>query len=241
MLRNRTIGFVFQGFNLLPRMSLLENVALPLIYCGVEREERQRRAQDLLDKVGLEGYAASLPNKISGGQQQRVAIARALVNRPRLMLADEPTGNLDSHTSEEIMALFEALNREGITIVLVTHEADIAATRQTPGAFPTRSGSLVSDARRARIPARKLDESHDSRHARRSLARHGREPPAHAADHARHGDRRRRGGADDGHRPRRAICRQADHRLDGQQPVRHSLRASTSRRCAHRRRWRRRR
>ena len=126
LLRNRTIGFVFQGFNLLPRMSLLDNVALPLIYCGMQRDERQQRARDLLAKVGLKGYEASMPNKISGGQQQRVAIARALVNRPRLILADEPTGNLDSHTSEEIMALFEELNREGITIVLVTHESDIA-------------------------------------------------------------------------------------------------------------------
>src|SRR3989338_2160914 len=128
LLRNRTIGFVFQGFNLLPRMTLLENVALPLIYRGVEREERQRRAQELLAKVGLEDKANSMPNKISGGQQQRVAIARALVNRPRLILADEPTGNLDSHTSGGIMHLFTQLNQEdGITIVLVTHEADIAA------------------------------------------------------------------------------------------------------------------
>ncbi|MDP4030209.1 MAG: ABC transporter ATP-binding protein [Gallionella sp.] len=126
LLRNRTIGFVFQGFNLLPRMSLLDNIALPLIYSGVEREERQQRARDLLARVGLEGYADSVPNKISGGQQQRVAIARALINRPSLILADEPTGNLDSHTSEEIMLLFEELNREGITILLVTHEADIA-------------------------------------------------------------------------------------------------------------------
>ena len=126
LLRNRTIGFVFQGFNLLSRMSLLDNVALPLIYCGAERDERQQRAHDLLAKVGLESYASSMPNKISGGQQQRVAIARALVNRPRLILADEPTGNLDSQTGKEIMALFEELNHEGITTVLVTHEEDIA-------------------------------------------------------------------------------------------------------------------
>jgi putative ABC transport system ATP-binding protein len=126
LLRNRTIGFVFQGYNLLQRMSLLDNVSLPLIYCGVEKDERQRRAQELLAKVGLADKATSLPNKISGGQQQRVAIARALVNHPRLLLADEPTGNLDSQTSEEIMTLFEELNREGITIVLVTHEDDIA-------------------------------------------------------------------------------------------------------------------
>ncbi|MDO8293786.1 MAG: ABC transporter ATP-binding protein [Gallionella sp.] len=143
LLRNRTIGFVFQGFNLLPRMSLLENVALPLIYCGVEREERLRRAHEVLAKVGLEDKAESMPNKISGGQQQRVAIARALVNRPRLILADEPTGNLDSHTSEEIMALFEELNREGITIVLVTHEADIARHAKRQVRF--HDGRIVSD------------------------------------------------------------------------------------------------
>jgi putative ABC transport system ATP-binding protein len=143
LLRNRTIGFVFQGFNLLPRMSLLDNVALPLIYRGLDREERQQRANDLLAKVGLEGYAASTPNKISGGQQQRVAIARALINRPRLILADEPTGNLDSQTSEEIMKLFEELNREGITIVLVTHEADIARHAQRQVRF--LDGRIVSD------------------------------------------------------------------------------------------------
>ena len=143
LLRNRTIGFVFQGFNLLPRMSLLDNVALPLIYCGVERDERQQRASDQLDKVGLKGYAASMPNKISGGQQQRVAIARALINRPRLILADEPTGNLDSHTGEEIMALFEELNREGITIVLVTHETDIAHHAKRQVKF--HDGHIVSD------------------------------------------------------------------------------------------------
>jgi len=143
LLRNRTIGFVFQGFNLLPRMSLLDNVALPLIYCGVEHEKRRQRARGLLARVGLEGYADSMPNKISGGQQQRVAIARALVNRPRLLLADEPTGNLDSHTSEEIMTLFEELNREGITILLVTHEADIARHAKRQVRF--HDGRIVSD------------------------------------------------------------------------------------------------
>ncbi|HCI15175.1 MAG: macrolide ABC transporter ATP-binding protein [Gallionellales bacterium GWA2_60_142] len=142
-LRNRTIGFVFQGFNLLPRMSLQDNVALPLIYCGVERDERRQRARDLLAKVGLERYFESMPNNISGGQQQRVAIARALVNRPRLILADEPTGNLDSHTGEEIMALFDTLNREGITIVLVTHEADIAQHAQRQVHF--LDGRIVGD------------------------------------------------------------------------------------------------
>ncbi|MBI5430828.1 MAG: ABC transporter ATP-binding protein [Nitrosomonadales bacterium] len=143
LLRNRSIGFVFQGFNLLQRMSLLDNVALPLIYCGVQREELQRRAHDLLAKVGLKDYADSMPNRISGGQQQRVAIARALVNRPRLLLADEPTGNLDSHTSEEIMGLFGELNREGITIVLVTHEADIAHHAHRQVRF--FDGRIVSD------------------------------------------------------------------------------------------------
>ena len=143
LLRNRTIGFVFQGFNLLPRMSLLENVALPLIYCGVGRDERKRRSREMLTKVGLESYCDSMPNKISGGQQQRVAIARALINQPRLLLADEPTGNLDSHTSEEVMALFESLNQEGITIILVTHEADIARHAKRQVRF--FDGRIVSD------------------------------------------------------------------------------------------------
>jgi putative ABC transport system ATP-binding protein len=142
-LRNRTLGFVFQGFNLLPRMNLMDNVALPLVYAGIERDERRQAACCLLDKVGLGQYAESLPSRISGGQQQRVAIARALINRPSLILADEPTGNLDTHTSEEIMALFGDLNREGITIVLVTHEADIAAHAGRQVRF--RDGEIVSD------------------------------------------------------------------------------------------------
>jgi len=142
-LRNRTIGFVFQGFNLLPRMTLADNVALPLVYAGVERDARRARALQELARVGLGDYAASLPSCISGGQQQRVAIARALVNSPQLILADEPTGNLDSHTSEEIMALFTELNREGITIVLVTHEPDIAACARRQVRF--LDGRLVSD------------------------------------------------------------------------------------------------
>ena len=143
LLRNRTLGFVFQGFNLLPRMSLQDNVALPLVYAGVDREKRQAKAREMLAKVGLGKYAESLPNRISGGQQQRVAIARALVNDPSLILADEPTGNLDSHTSEEIMRLFKELNDEGITIVLVTHEPDIAAHCKRQVRF--RDGQLVSD------------------------------------------------------------------------------------------------
>ena len=130
-LRNQVIGFVFQGFNLLPRANLEDNVALPLVYRGTQRIERIARAHEMLDKVGLGQYAKSRPNQISGGQQQRVAIARALVNHPRLILADEPTGNLDTHTSSEIMALFTELNqRDGITIVVVTHEADIAGYAQ---------------------------------------------------------------------------------------------------------------
>ena len=142
-LRNRTIGFVFQGFNLLPRMTLEDNVALPLVYAQVEREERRAKARAMLAKVGLDGYAQSLPARISGGQQQRVAIARALINAPSLILADEPTGNIDSHTSEEIMVLFQALNAEGITIVLVTHEHDIAAHARRQVRF--LDGLIVSD------------------------------------------------------------------------------------------------
>lgn len=126
-LRNEVIGFVFQGFNLLPRANLEDNVALPLIYRGLARSERLRQANAMLEKVGLGKYRRYHPNQISGGQQQRVAIARALVNQPKLLLADEPTGNLDTRTSKEIMALFTELNqREGITIVLITHEPDIA-------------------------------------------------------------------------------------------------------------------
>ena len=124
--RNETLGFVFQGFNLLPRASLMDNVALPLVYAKVELKERQACARAMLAKVGLGAYEASFPAKISGGQQQRVAIARALINKPKIILADEPTGNLDSETSHEIMAIFDALHEEGMTIILVTHETDIA-------------------------------------------------------------------------------------------------------------------
>jgi len=126
-LRNQVIGFVFQGFNLLPRANLEDNVGLPLIYRGMSRSVRLLQANAMLEKVGLSKFRNSHPNQISGGQQQRVAIARALVNQPKLLLADEPTGNLDTKTSKGIMTLFTELNkREGITIVLITHEPDVA-------------------------------------------------------------------------------------------------------------------
>jgi putative ABC transport system ATP-binding protein len=126
-IRNRKIGFVFQGFNLLPRTSALENVELPLLYLGLKTAERTRRAKEALELVGLGGRFDNFPNQLSGGQQQRVAIARALVNEPMIVLADEPTGNLDSRTSIELMDVFQQLNTErGITIALVTHEPDVA-------------------------------------------------------------------------------------------------------------------
>ncbi len=152
--RNRTIGFVFQSFNLLPRMTALENVELPLIYARVPAAERHRRARERLAQVGLAERAAHLPRQLSGGQQQRVAIARALINEPPLILADEPTGALDSHTSLELMALFQELNAAGITIVLVTHEHDIAAFARRVIHF--RDGRVIED-RPVERPARAAD------------------------------------------------------------------------------------
>ncbi len=141
--RNRKIGFVFQTFNLLPRVNALENVELPLLYNGTPPRERRPKARARLEAVGLGDRGHHLPTQLSGGQQQRVAIARALINDPALILADEPTGNLDSRTSVEIMALFQELNRSGITIVLVTHEADIAGYARRSLAF--RDGRLIRD------------------------------------------------------------------------------------------------
>lgn len=143
--RNRTVGFVFQSFNLLPRVSALENVELPMIYAGVEPKERRERAADLLTRVGLGARMHYRPTQLSGGQQQRVAIARALAGRPALLLADEPTGALDTNTSNEIMNLISDLNREGVTIVLVTHEPEIAAA--TKRTIEMRDGRIVNDHR----------------------------------------------------------------------------------------------
>ncbi len=146
VLRNRRIGFVFQSFNLLPRTSILDNVALPLSYQGVGRRERRRRAAEMLDRVGLSDRLKHHPNQLSGGQQQRVAIARALATQPAILLADEPTGNLDSKTSHEIMGLLQTVNREQhVSIILVTHEADIAAFAERQVSF--RDGLIVRDVR----------------------------------------------------------------------------------------------
>ena len=146
-IRNQEIGFVFQTFNLLPRATALHNVELPLIYAGMPSKERQERARQALDKVDLIPRASHRPNELSGGQRQRVAIARALVNNPSILLADEPTGNLDSKTGNEIMGVFDRLHEGGNTIVLVTHEADIAAYAHR--AIHIRDGQVEKDVRRA--------------------------------------------------------------------------------------------
>jgi putative ABC transport system ATP-binding protein len=150
--RNARIGFVFQSFNLLARTSARENVELPLVYGDVPEREHRSRAEEALTAVGLAGAADRMPNQLSGGQQQRVAIARALVTRPRLILADEPTGNLDTATSMEVMALLRSLNREhGLTVVVITHEPDIA--RLTDRVITMRDGEIVGDQSPASRPA----------------------------------------------------------------------------------------
>ncbi|OAA90465.1 ABC transporter ATP-binding protein [Clostridium ljungdahlii] len=142
-IRNKKIGFVFQAFNLLPKLTAIANVELPMMYAGVSKKEREKKAKWALDRVGLSHRLHHKPNEMSGGQKQRVAIARALVNDPTIILADEPTGNLDSVSSEEIMEIFQQLNDEGVTIVMVTHEPDIAMHTKRTIVF--KDGTIISD------------------------------------------------------------------------------------------------
>ncbi|AIS59386.1 ABC transporter ATP-binding protein [Listeria ivanovii] len=142
-LRNHSIGFVFQTFNLMPRLTALQNVELPLVYAGVSKKERSERARSALQKVGLEDRQSFKPPTLSGGQKQRVAIARALVTNPAFILADEPTGALDTKTGEQVMKLFSDLNKEGVTVIVITHEAEIAA--YTKRKIMIRDGELMSD------------------------------------------------------------------------------------------------
>lgn len=142
-IRNKKLGFVFQGFNLLARTPAVENVELPLVYAGIGSKDRRKKAMTAMVQVGLSGKENNHPSQLSGGQQQRVAIARALVNNPAVILADEPTGNLDSSTTEEIMGLFTSLNRQGITIIMVTHEHDVAAYAGRQITF--KDGRIISD------------------------------------------------------------------------------------------------
>jgi putative ABC transport system ATP-binding protein len=142
-IRNRHIGFVFQTFNLLPRVSAVENVELPLVYAGITPKERRQRAMELLKRVGLDGRETHVPNELSGGQRQRVAIARALAARPEVLLADEPTGALDTKTGAEIMALFRELQNDGVTLIMVTHDPDVAA--QGKRIVQIRDGQILAD------------------------------------------------------------------------------------------------
>ncbi len=154
-IRNRKIGFVFQSFNLIPRTSALANVELPLAYGGVHQKERSRRALAALAAVGLEDRADHMPNELSGGQQQRAAVARAIATNPALILADEPTGNLDTASSAEVMTVFKRLNAEGRTVVLITHEDDIAAYAKR--VVHLRDGHIVSDVRQAPVDTRQVE------------------------------------------------------------------------------------